>query len=89
MAVDQSPRKYGAGIELATPGSTVRLASVAKHVTDCATRPGTFWIPNRPKLFANDICKGYQLTTKVDASQESLMGNFAADGILNCFFFCW
>ena len=30
-----------AGIELATPGSAVRLASVARHVTDCATRLGT------------------------------------------------
>ena len=29
-----------AGIELATPGSAVRLASVARHVTDCAARPG-------------------------------------------------
>ena len=29
-----------AGIELATPGSAVRHASVARHVTDCATRPG-------------------------------------------------
>ena len=29
-----------AGIELATPGSAVRLTSVARHVTDCATRPG-------------------------------------------------
>ena len=29
-----------AGIVLATPGSAVRLASVARHVTDCATRPG-------------------------------------------------
>ena len=29
-----------ARIELATPGSAVRLASVARHVTDCATRPG-------------------------------------------------
>ena len=28
-----------AGIELTTPGSAVRLASVARHVTDCATRP--------------------------------------------------
>ena len=28
------------GIELTTPGSAVRLASVARHVTDCATRPG-------------------------------------------------
>ena len=31
---------YRAGIELATPGSAVRHASVARHVTDCATGPG-------------------------------------------------
>ena len=31
---------YRAGIELATPGSAVRHESVARHVTDCATRPG-------------------------------------------------
>ena len=30
---------YRAGIELAIPGSAVRHASVARHVTDCATRP--------------------------------------------------
>ena len=37
-----------AGIELATPGSAVRLASVARHVTDCATRPGRLhlWQPH-------------------------------------------
>ena len=29
-----------AGIELATPGSAVRFASVARHVTYCAMRPG-------------------------------------------------
>ena len=29
-----------AGIELATPGIAVRHSSVARHVTDCATRPG-------------------------------------------------
>ena len=28
------------GIELATPGSAVRHASVARHLTDCATRSG-------------------------------------------------
>ena len=28
------------GFELSTPWSAVRLASVARHVTDCATRPG-------------------------------------------------
>ena len=30
------------GVELATPGSAVRHASVARHVTDCSTRPGMF-----------------------------------------------
>ena len=30
-----------AGIELATPGSAVSFASVTRHVTDCATRPGS------------------------------------------------
>ena len=29
-----------AGIEFATPGSAVRLASVARKVTDCATQAG-------------------------------------------------
>ena len=29
-----------AGIELVTSGSAVRHASVARHVTDCTTRPG-------------------------------------------------
>ena len=29
-----------ARIELATPGSAVSFASVTRHVTDCATRPG-------------------------------------------------
>ena len=38
------PRKVWdlAGIELATPGSAVRRASVVRHVTDCTTRPGNF-----------------------------------------------
>ena len=29
-----------AGIELETPGPAVRLGSVARHVINCATRPG-------------------------------------------------
>ena len=33
-----------AGIELVTPGSAVRLASVARHVTDCATQHRSFFI---------------------------------------------
>ena len=31
-----------AGIELATPASAVRHASIARHFTDCATRLGTY-----------------------------------------------
>ena len=31
---------YRAGIELGTPGSAVRHASVARHVTDCVAQPG-------------------------------------------------
>ena len=34
------PSRDRTGIELATPGSAVRLISVGRHVTDCATRPG-------------------------------------------------
>ena len=33
-------------IELATPGSAVRHASVDRRVTDCATRPGTSTLTN-------------------------------------------
>ena len=33
-----------AGIELATPGSAVRFASVARHITDCATRPDEYFL---------------------------------------------
>ena len=33
-----------AGIKLATPDSAVRLAFVARHITNCATRPSIgFW----------------------------------------------
>ena len=38
---------YRAGIELATPESAVRHASVARHVTDCATRPGEMGFPGK------------------------------------------
>ena len=40
---------YRAGIELATPGSAVRLASVDRQVTDCATRPGQQGLKYTPK----------------------------------------
>ena len=36
-----------AGIELATPRSSVSFASVTRHVTDCATRPGTTTMVHR------------------------------------------
>ena len=29
-----------AGIEIATPGSAFRYASVVRHITDCTTQPG-------------------------------------------------
>ena len=31
-------------IELATHGSAIRLASVARHITDCPTQPGLLWV---------------------------------------------
>ena len=50
------------GIELATPGSAVRLASVARHVTDCATRPGQYFSYFQgywkfPEINYGDICQ--------------------------------
>ena len=38
--VTDNNNRYGARIELTTPGSAVRHASVARHVTHCATLPG-------------------------------------------------
>ena len=38
-------------IELATPGSAVRLAFVARHVNECATRPG-----KPPEPFCGEMC---------------------------------
>ena len=37
---NQKFAEFATGIELATPGSAVRLTSVARLVTDCAMRPG-------------------------------------------------
>ena len=51
------------GIELTTPGSAVRHASVARHVTDCATRPGKKNSgENLDKLKARD-CNAASLST--------------------------
>ena len=48
-----------AGIELATPGSAVRFASVARRVADCATQPGlsltSFWTRIVPYDISNMV----------------------------------
>ena len=46
-----------ARIKLVTPGSAVRCASVARHVTDCATQPGTFRAWNLALRLVLDITK--------------------------------
>ena len=55
-----------AGIKLATSGSAVRLASVARHVTECQT----VWIQIRPNVSSDlicvqAVCKGQQKRTLV------------------------
>ena len=40
ISLSISTKVWGrAGIKLATPGSAVRLTSVARHVTDCTMQP--------------------------------------------------
>ena len=58
-----------AGIELVTPGLAVRLASVARDVTDCATRPDNI----------NDIAKQLLSSTRLFADDSSLL--YAAVGL--------
>ena len=48
-----------AGIELATPGSAVRHASVARHVTDCATRPGDWLDVKNGRMFLINNDQGF------------------------------
>ena len=66
-----------AGIKLATPGSAVRLASVARHVTDSIKhyQCQTVWIQIRTNnlsvlIWLQTVCKGYQQMTKVAACKE-------------------
>ena len=59
---------YWAGIELATPGSAVRHASVARHITDCATRPG---------VSNNMICATSKASDQ-PAHMHSLIRDFAS-----------
>ena len=58
-----------AGIELATPGSAVRHASVARHVTDCATQPGKqhmFWLRNKKINFMVHTFKRPAILDKIN-----------------------
>ena len=49
-----------AGIELATPGSAVSFASVTRHVTGCATRPGRTWACLQSRERYKTYQKGFQ-----------------------------
>ena len=51
-----------AWIELATPGSAVRLASVARHATDCATQPGQLVLYRKKKIIQLQKLKTQKLT---------------------------
>ena len=57
-----------AEIELATPGSTVRLASVARQVTDCAMRPSlcffACWVILHTFLSSADFKEKYKKKTQ-------------------------
>ena len=39
------------------PWIAVRLASVARHITDCATQPGTYFVYERSKGFGETASK--------------------------------
>ena len=67
---NQSPRKYGTGSwPLATPGSAVRFASVARHVTDCAMQPDKHhWMERK-----SEIKSSYVLRLYVPVSNFSVM----------------
>ena len=45
-----------AGIELATPGIAVSFASLARHVTDCATRPGDRQTDRQIDRYQTETC---------------------------------
>ena len=62
------------GIELATPGSAVRLASVARHVTDCATRPGLHrFYCNLMTCFFADLSNMYSLLKPIHGGLSVLI----------------
>ena len=67
-----------ARIDLANPGSAVRLASVARHVTDCAMRPG-----NATLVMYGQILMSCQPTTK---GEEDIL---FLSGSCPCWSQCW
>ena len=66
---------YRAGIELATPGSAVRLSSVARHVTDCATQPSLhrFYCNLMTWLFFADLSNMYSLLKPIHGGLSVLI----------------
>ena len=70
-----------AGIELGAPGSSVRLASVARHVTDCATQPGKISVV---KTYTGKRCtvwyvpKSWSLNNNLNIASKT----FKADSLL-------
>ena len=72
---------YRAGIELATPGSAVRHASVARHVTDCATRPSLNFL-NKNDLFGKMLncthCQNIFCSYKLENSNKQNCSVIAA-----------
>ena len=68
---------YRAGIELATPGSAVRHASVARHVTDCATRPGAkhSWLDTSMQSCHSFHCSNTWLSPRMSYTIILYMGS--------------
>ena len=65
----------GAGIELATPGSAVRLASVERHITYCATRPGSQgrWEERETETMKNKQAERTVRHTERQTDKESIL----------------
>ena len=78
---------YRNGIELATPGSAVRHASVARHVTDCATRPGDISM----SLYKQGHClllkKVWIYSVLLDHLEETFLGTFILNMISPCHYY--
>ena len=68
------------GIELATPGSAVRHPSVARHVTNCAMRPGCGTIFFAHMLYYNYININFVLRERSGSVVERLTRDRGAAG---------